>query len=261
VSLAGLDALMAVPDVKTKLLRPTAVFEALKSEIARIRPTLIVLDTLADIFGGEENQRAQARQFIGMLRGIAIENNCAVLLLAHPSLSGMASGSGSSGSTGWNNSVRSRLYLERAKGDDGIEGDPDVRVLKVKKSNYSRADVEIELRWQHGIFVAPSDAGTGSSFFRKAAAEEKADRIFLDMLAEFEAEGRHVSSSKTAANAAPAAFAGSPRAQGIKKQAFRNAMERLFASKKIRNHEFGSPSRPRSRIVLAKSEQETGEDA
>jgi hypothetical protein len=45
------------------------------------------------------------------LRGLALETSSTALLLAHPSLSGMASGSGTSGSTAWSNSVRSRLYL------------------------------------------------------------------------------------------------------------------------------------------------------
>jgi RecA-family ATPase len=40
-----------------------------------------------------------------MLRGLAINYQHATLMLAHPSLAGMASGSGSSGSTGWSNSV------------------------------------------------------------------------------------------------------------------------------------------------------------
>jgi len=88
------------------------------------------IDTSADVFGGDEISRSQVRQFVGLLIGIALRNNCAVILLAHPSMSGMASGTGTSGSTGWHNSVRSRMYLE---GDDK---DDDARTLKFKKSNY-----------------------------------------------------------------------------------------------------------------------------
>ena len=74
---------------------------------------VFVLDTLADLHAGQENDRATARQFIGFLRGLALRHELAVVLLAHPSNAGMASGSGLSGSTAWNASVRSRLYLER----------------------------------------------------------------------------------------------------------------------------------------------------
>ncbi|WP_369675560.1 AAA family ATPase, partial [Enterococcus faecium] len=93
------------------------------------RPALVGLDTLADLHSGQENDRTTARQFIGLLRGLAIRHGCAVVLLAHPSLTGMASGSGLSGSTAWNASVRSRLYLERVV-QDGYEADPDRRVLR-----------------------------------------------------------------------------------------------------------------------------------
>ena len=94
---------------------------AIRSEIEKRRPSLLILDTLADLFGGDEIKRPHSRQFIGLLRGLAIEFRLTIDLLSHPSQSGMASGAGASGSTAWSNSVRSRLYLERrsASGGDG----------------------------------------------------------------------------------------------------------------------------------------------
>lgn len=151
-SVAGKDALLAALERGGTLTR-TALFDMLDDTIARDAPSLVVLDTLADLFPGNENDRAQARQFIGMLRGLAIRHQCAVVLLAHPSLSGLSSGSGTSGSTGWNNSVRSRLYLERVV-QDGYEPNPDARVLRTMKANYGRTGGEIALTWQDGVFVA-----------------------------------------------------------------------------------------------------------
>ena len=95
----------------------------------------------------DENQRAQARQFISLLRKLAHKYNCAVVVLAHPSLSGLNSGSGTSGSTAWSNSVRSRFYLQRLQDDD-----PDKRVLTLEKNNYARIGTEINLRWEDGCF-------------------------------------------------------------------------------------------------------------
>ena len=104
---------------------------------------VVVLDSLHDVFSGEENRRIQARQFVQGLREIAREADAAVVLTAHPSLTGLNTGSGTSGSTAWNNAVRSRLYLTEAdEQTDGAE-----RVLKSKKSNYSRGGGEIRLRW------------------------------------------------------------------------------------------------------------------
>jgi hypothetical protein len=43
---------------------------------------------------GEENALAQARQLIGVLRALAVKNDLVVVLIAHPSLSGMTTRSG-----------------------------------------------------------------------------------------------------------------------------------------------------------------------
>ena len=69
--------------------------------VPSLRPRLLILDNLADIFGGDENARDLARQFVSLIRGLAIDLDCTVLMLSHPSLSGMASGRGASGSTAW----------------------------------------------------------------------------------------------------------------------------------------------------------------
>src|SRR5262245_11493922 len=103
-----------------------------------------------------------------MLRGICIRKNIAIVLLAHPSVAGMASGTGISGSTAWNNSVRSRLYLK------AVDNHDDARLLKVMKSNYGPKGKPMALRYQRGIFV-PDEAKTA-----KSPAE--ADAMFLHML-------------------------------------------------------------------------------
>jgi RecA-family ATPase len=126
-------------------LKETALFKALEAKLDELRPDLVILDTLADLFGGDEIKRPHARQFIGMLRGLAIKYGVTILLLSHPSLTGMTSGTGTSGSTTWSNSVRSRLYFERPKGSEGYEDD-DRRILTTKKSNYGRAGAEDALR-------------------------------------------------------------------------------------------------------------------
>jgi hypothetical protein len=128
-SLADVDAAMAVPASKTNVVTPTKLYQSVERHIQESRPTLVILDTLADIFGGEENHRIQARQFIALLRRLTIQYRVTILVLAHPSLTGMNSGTGTSGSTAWSNSVRARLYFERAEDND----DPDLRVVRIMK--------------------------------------------------------------------------------------------------------------------------------
>jgi RecA-family ATPase len=110
-----------------------------------------VIESAADVFAGNENDWSQVRQFVGLLRRLAITSGAAVLLISHPSLSGMSTGTGTSGLTGWNNSVRSRLYFTSPKTRNGDEPDNDVRELKVMKSNYGPAGETVRLRWQRGV--------------------------------------------------------------------------------------------------------------
>lgn len=244
-SLAGEDAVLGAFDARTNTVRPTALFNAVHEHVKATRPKLIVLDTLSDLFAGDENQRTQARQFIGLLRGLAVQHSLAVLLLSHPSLSGISSGSGMSGSTAWNNSVRSRLYFERIRSDDGSEPDPDARVLRVMKANYAQKGAEIRVRWQAGVFV--NIEGRTSSF-NAVAAQDRAEQVFLDLLDAYGVEGRPVSPTPSV-TFAPSVFARDPRAAGITKDGLTKAMNRLFAGQRIRIEEHGPASRRYKKLV------------
>jgi len=227
-SLAGQDALLAIENPKTKTLQPTPLFFEIRDKIEAERPKLVVFDTLADLFGANENDRALARQFVGMLRGLAIEFQCAVVLLAHPSLSGMSSGSGTSGSTGWNNSVRSRLYLERIT-EDGYEPNHLARRLSVKKNNYGTTGEEITMAYDSGVFKADKvEAGLD-----KMASSAKAERVFLKLLHQVNEQGRRVNAS-AGVNFAPKLFSEMHDNEDVVKRGFKRAMEALLAKGTIK---------------------------
>ena len=143
LSLAGQDALFAVQDKINQTLLHSPLFDEFCEQIKKHQPKVAVIETLADVNPADENQRNAARQFIQLLRKPAIENICSVIVLAHPSLTGLNSGSGTSGSTAWSNSVRSHLYFTRPGGQDA---DPDLRVLELMKSNYSRVGTTLNIR-------------------------------------------------------------------------------------------------------------------
>lgn len=247
VCLAGEDAVLASPD---KIgLKSTTLFAAIEAQVARHLPRVVILDTLADVFGGQENERSQARQFIGLLRGWAIRFEAAVLVLSHPSLTGLSSGSGTSGSTAWNNSVRSRLYLDRVKVDGDLEPDPDARVLRTVKANYGRIGGEIRLKWQDGAFRVVENAAAASAF-GAIAESARADQVFLNLLDRFQAEGRHVSAFGTANNFAPTAFARHHDAAGINRRGFHAAMDRLFAAGRIKVGKSDGPPSKRREIII-----------
>lgn len=240
-SLAGEDALLAVESQLA--LMQSALFEELDKRAAEEAPALIVIDTLADVYPANENDRAKVRQFVGILRGLAIKRKCAVLLLGHPSLTGLNSGSGTSGSTAWNNSVRSRLYLSRIT-DNGYEADPDARVLSTKKANYGRTGGEINLKWEAGVFVAEAQP-TG---LEALAAGAKGERVFLKLLEALTAQGRYVSASP-GPTYAPTQFASHPEAEGCTKRALKSAMDALFGRGEIVIASHGSGAKARSHIA------------
>lgn len=134
----------------------TAFYWQLDATIEALKPVLVILDTAADLFAGDFMSTPHVRQFIKIaLGGLCVRHGCAVLLLAHPSKAGEASGEGDGFSTAWSNSVRSRLYLSRPKveGDEPPEAASDRRVLEVKKSNYGTGDARVPLVWDHGTFL------------------------------------------------------------------------------------------------------------
>jgi len=245
ISLAGADAMMAVP-AKSGLMVPTTLFKQVHDAARDIRPRVTVIDNSADVFGGNENDRAQVRQFITMLRNVAIDGNTGVILTSHPSLRGVDSGSGFSGSTAWHASVRSRLYLKRATTEKDEEPDPDLRILEVMKSNYGPVGEIIILRWKDGLFLPIQ--GTGG--LNKLAADQRADELFLELLTRFESQGRNVSDKPTAPTYAPTMFSKEQIAKGISKAALAAAMRRLFAANHIHVAHYGRPSRPYSKLVI-----------
>jgi RecA-family ATPase len=211
--------------------RHTPLFNELLSLAKEHDARLIVTDTLADVFTGNENDRSQARMFAQAALGyLAREIHGAVLALAHPSLTGIASGEGGSGSTGWRGTFRSQLYLATPKPDEGEPPDPDTRALSRVKANFARRNEIIEMRWKDGVFI-PLHAPTGilGSIERRSA-----ERVFLELLDKIAAEGRYVSDNNRASNYAPRIFCMRPDRERFKQKDFEYAMQTLFARHEIK---------------------------
>ena len=237
--MAGEDATLALPD-RGKNMQPTAIMESLVEQVTAYRPDLLILDTSADLFGGDEINRVQVRQFVGMLRKIAISIDCAILLLSHPSLSGLQSGSGLSGSTAWNNSVRSRLYLTAVADDD------DARVLTTVKSNYGKKGGGMKVRWQGGTFII--DDGKPSAGNALLAA--RAEGVFCKLLSMLNRQGRNVC-HVPGTTYAPAVMAKLPESEGVGKSRLVDAMNSLLTRGEIKISVDGPASRKRQRLILA----------
>lgn len=214
---------------------------------------LIILDSLHDFFHGNENDRAQTRYFVNQLRWLASEIDGAVILLSHPSMSGMASGTGASGSTAWNNAVRSRLYLTRPKGDDDeTPPDPDMRILKTMKANYGRIGDAINLRWANGVFNTdlPMQGGAISSVERMIN-----QRAFLEALKITNAQLRPISEHKASPHYAGKVLKEYPPCAGLTVSQVERAMLDLFTSGKIAKATIGTSPNRHPIISLAPTEK------
>ncbi|KKZ89369.1 AAA family ATPase [Rhizobium phaseoli] len=218
--LAGKDATLATEDRKGRL-SVTSLFKRLELTLANFQPQVSVLDNLADVFGGNEISRSQAKQFIGMLRGLAIRFDCCILLLGHPSLTGLNNGSGTSGSTAWSNSVRSRLYLYRPGDQDA---DEKVRVLDIMKANYGPRGNPMNLKWDMGRFICTDRPERAGSSIGKA---DRAERVFMKLMRAGLERGQTFSPSLSARNYPPTLFAASNEREGINKREFERAMHVL----------------------------------
>jgi len=148
--------------------------KTLADQVRFLQPSLLILDTLADFYGGNEIDRVQVNYFVKTVLGGLIKERedsdapLTVLLLGHPSVAGKASGSGYSGSTAWNAAVRSRIYLARPE-----EGSSDERILTRGKANYAASGDETALRlfFANGALHAESDTDDTDSVHQGALRE------------------------------------------------------------------------------------------
>jgi len=241
--MVGRESILGIAD-KTERIQQTPLFARVRQDALSIRPSLIILDTVADVFAGRENDRSQTRQFITMLRGLSIEAEAAVILASHPSLTGISTDTGLSGNTAWHNSVRARAYFKTPPDVT----DPNLRVLEWRKNNYGPVNESIVLRWHNGLYVPEPRSGS----LEQLALDAKIDNLFLDLLRRLTKQKRNVSDRKSPSYA-PAVFEREPEAKKAKvnSKQFGEAMIRLFAADKIAVVSEGPPSHPRTRIVEA----------
>jgi RecA-family ATPase len=228
-SLAGEDAVLAGFNRRSGRIEPTRLYARVLEMAGDLKPAIIGIASTANVYAGSEIDRSQVQQFIGLLSRIAMTSGGGLDLVSHPSLTGIASGSGISGTTQWHNAVRARLYITSVTGEDGEEPEGDLRKIVFKKNNYGPMSETIVVRYENGVFVevATGDAG---------ARAERAKEIFLAILARFEAAGRIVNDKKNGSNYAPRVFAGEDeaRAAGLRTKAFETAMTELFRLGRIR---------------------------
>jgi RecA-family ATPase len=245
--LLGKDATLCAA-TKSGRVEPTELYHQLREAAGDIKPKNISIDTLSRAFAGNELDRAQVYAFANHMQALAMAAEGSVTVLSHPSLQGINSGSGISGSTAWHGAFRFRQYLKGVKADEGDQPNNDLRELQFLKNQYGPRGESIVLRYQRGMFLPEG----GTSNLDKLAREAKANETFMALLRRFFNEGRIVSHKPTSPNYAPTHFAREDEAKNerLKKFELAEAMGRLFKAEKICAETYGRQAQPSSKIAI-----------
>jgi RecA-family ATPase len=249
--LLGQDATLCAANGKSGKVETTELCRQIYEAAGDIKPKNISIDTLSRAFSGNEIDRVQVYGFANHMQALAMVAGGAVTVLSHPSIAGMNSGTGISGSTAWHGAFRFRMYLTSLKPEPGEQPDGDLRELQFLKNQYGPKSEAIAVRYQRGLFLPEG----GVSGLDKVAREQKAEEVFLTLLVRFGHEGRNVSDKTSSPTYAPAAFTAEKEAKGIRKDDLTAAMRRLFAANKIHVEQYGRPSRPAARLALGRNEE------
>ncbi len=145
------DAVMWDHDPRSDKGGPTPLWDQIWQFIAEREIGVVAFDTAAVIFSGNEGWRNHVTPFMRALTMKAVENNCAVVLSAHPA---KQTPHGYSGSSAWLGSSRFAFNLGRPKEFDPETGQPALeRVVRGLKFNYSAGMTAEKLLWNRGVFI------------------------------------------------------------------------------------------------------------
>jgi RecA-family ATPase len=245
VSLAGKDAVLGYYHRKSARIQPTPLYAHVLEMAGDLRPTMIGIASSADVFAGNEIDRSQVQQFVALLTRMAMLAQSAVVLISHPSLTGINTDSGLSGSTQWNNSVRARFYLKSMKGTSDDAPETNLREIVFKKNNYGPISASVGLEYRSGLFLPVETE------LDVAVKGERAKNVFLTLLARFNAQNRNVSANN-GPGYAPKVFAEEPEAREVRltKTDLAGAMRLLLKSGEIVQESYGKASNPHYRLVI-----------
>jgi RecA-family ATPase len=236
-------------------VKKTKLFGKLAREIGRTKPVLIAIDPLAEVFDGDEIKRNLVKKFVGLLRPLIADRRTALVMSYHPSLTGLANRTGSSGSTGWRAAYRGNIWIEKDADDDPTV-DTGNRTLHVMKVTEGTPNQKINLRFAEGGVLVREDEPESSgpvNVMDGVDAIAREEREFLDFVVERTRQGRPVSPNKKAGNYAPkelvAQHGGRDRRSRI--TAIEWTMEALFKRGELKSESDGPRSKGKLKLVVA----------
>jgi RecA-family ATPase len=248
VSLLGQDAAIAAFSHRTGRIEPTPLYQQIFEMACDLKPVIIGIASLANVFAGSEIDRAQVQQFAALLTRITIAAKCGLVLISHPSLTGIATKSGISGSTQWHNAFRARYYISAISANENGNGEEpktnQQRKVVFKKNQYGPEADEVVVKYENGLFL-PVEGATVD----QAARMQQAEEVYLHLLEKFIKQNQDLGPSKYG-NYAPGKIAEHPLAKGFSKADMEAAQQRLIDTDRIHIADVGVRSKPKQVIRL-----------
>lgn len=150
----------------------------IESLCKKIKPRLLIIDNIAQVFGGNENDRSQVTFWLNRMNSLAQEYDMAVVLIGHF----RKGGDTYSGNTAWEAGVRSLCQFEPM----GDESGAPIRFERIKSNYAGRA--AMMLKWDQGSFKLAGQMTEGELQARdeQNAAAKKAVLMAISFLNERE---------------------------------------------------------------------------
>lgn len=209
----------------------TPQYRQLREQANDLKADVLILDNTAQTFAGDENSRHDVTAFVNGMAGLRLDAPFAPLLLAHPP---KAEGSEYSGSTAWENAVRTRWFLGPTLPDvklaDDLDPDPSIRYLARRKANYSAQDWR-RLRYTDGVLV-PEATADGSRYDNKAR-QAIAEAVLLKGLREVLRLNLEAVPGSTSRDYLPSRLAELKLAEGHSKRELAEALARCICDGRV----------------------------
>ena len=186
------SALLWEQDARTKRAIPTANYERLRRYCEEHAIGFLVIDNASDTFGADRWDKSQVTQFIRALTALVLEQDGAVLTLAHVNRSTAAGARSNQNdyadSVAWHNAVRSRLFLSEEKHSG-------VLTLEHQKSNYDAKGEPLKIERMEGIGWRLADSATPEYAAGQALIRATQQKVLLAMVADYYRRGEWASTS------------------------------------------------------------------
>ena len=224
----------------------TALRDELAEQVGDYRASVVILDNIGQVFGGNENDRHHVTSFVNGIFGVgAGVQRFTPILLGHISRS---QGSEFAGNLAWENACRMRWYLGDTLPDQTPDADDapdsDTVYLAKRKANYTSKDFT-KLTFRNGLFIPAGMAGDFNP------GDENVEQILLRAFDKVVEAGVHPTDGRTSPDYLPVIVKRMGLCPSFTKRELASAMSRLMGQGKLRRAQVGhyTNRNPRFRLV------------